>query len=57
MIDVALGRHERYVDSLADGIRAWLQGDESPEAMAAGELLAETTLLHRALLLSLRKEG
>lgn len=45
-----------YPDALADGLRAWLSGEESIEAEASGLVLAEVLLLHRAWLRAQRSE-
>lgn len=43
--------------ALADGLRAWLCGGDAndPEALAAGQVVAETILLHRRTALGLKE--
>jgi len=36
--------HRRDLGALADGIRDWVRGDDSPEAEAAGIAIAEAVL-------------
>lgn len=47
MIRAQIAAYEESADPLADDLRAWLAGDDSPEAEAAGILVADTILLHR----------
>lgn len=44
---VALAQHE---GELAVGLRAWALGDEGPNAVAAGRILAETIIMWRTIL-------
>jgi hypothetical protein len=39
---------EANAGELAEGITAWLRGDDGPDSEAASIVLAETVLLHRA---------
>lgn len=41
--------HEGYFEQ---GLSAWMRGEESAEAVAAGRLFAETMIMWRALLRS-----
>jgi hypothetical protein len=45
-----------HADTFADGLTLLARGDDSAAAEAAGVLLAEVILLHRAYLLAQRKE-
>ncbi len=51
MIRAQIAQQEESPDDFADGLRAWLVGEESVEAEAAGMLVAETVLLHRKSLI------
>jgi len=48
---------ERDEGDFADGLRAWVRGDDTTEAEAAGALLAETILMWRAVLKTKVKRG
>ena len=39
-----------------EGLGAWMRGEDSDEADAAGQVIAETVLLHRAWLLAHKTE-
>lgn len=45
-----------HADTFADGLKLWLKDDDSAAAEAAGVLLAEVILLHRAHLRAQMKE-
>lgn len=50
MIGEARAVQLRSPGDFADGLSAWLRGDESPEGEAAGSIVGETLLIHRAWL-------
>lgn len=57
IINAFLETHERSADDLQCGLKAWLSGSDDPEADAAGIILAETLLMHRAWLKSKMRDG
>ena len=44
-------------EAFADGLRAWMRGEDAsdPDAQAAGQIVAETLLLHRRQALGLKE--
>lgn len=52
MIDSARVDLARSECSLADGLLQWVHGDEGPNAIAAGRILAETVIMWRVVLRS-----
>lgn len=55
MIRARIMSYEENADPFVDGLRAWMNGDDSADAEAAGIMLGETILLHRDFLRSLGK--
>lgn len=50
-------RQERDSEEFAIRLRAWLRGDDGPDAEAAGMLVADTLLMFRAVLDGMVKRG
>jgi hypothetical protein len=50
MIRAQIASYAESADPFADDLRAWLRGEETAEAEAAGIVLADAILLHRSFL-------
>lgn len=50
MIDSARVAQAQHEGHLADGISSWMRGEDGPNAIAAGRIVAETIIMWRAIM-------